>query len=162
MFWVLVCGKITHRTDIPANLTDPHIRSPAHFVASLLTILLLTHLLICSFITFLLILLSPPHSPSPSPFALLLALSVQIRSCPALGNQISPPPCQPSSFTPPPLPSLSHTRTHTHAAQTVVKRRVEYVLSMELGSNSFLFFFIKSILRPLSVLGVSLMSTVQK
>ena len=74
------------RTDILANLTDPHIRSPAHFITFLLLLLLLL----------LLVILLLTHPPPLS--ALLLALSVQIRSCPALGNQISPPPCQPSCF----------------------------------------------------------------
>ena len=80
------------RTDILANLTDPHIRSPAHFVT-----FLLIHFLFFSSFSFSL----PSFSSSTSlPPLALLALSAQIRSCPLLGNQISPPPCQcqPSCF----------------------------------------------------------------
>ena len=78
------------RTDILANLTDPHIRSPAHFV----TFLLIHFLIFSSSFSF-----SPlSFSSSTSPPLALLALSAQIRSCPLLGNQISPPPCQPSCF----------------------------------------------------------------
>ena len=78
------------RTDILANLTDPHIRSPAHFV----TFLLIHFLFFSSSFSFSL----PSFSSSTSPPLALLALSAQIRSCPLLGNQISPPPCQPSCF----------------------------------------------------------------